>query len=141
MRWEPLDLFTVPAPAASKARLPSTRAKPTPRNTLEARPTSDKDRGNDARVLHQIKAAGSLGITRNELHEATGLSIQTLSWSIARLFARGQAFRREDHSRHDGKRRFVSRTRCYVIYADLYRSLFAASDCPPFEERAALRSA
>jgi hypothetical protein len=131
-----LDLFDDPPPREEpkKKRLPAQR--PLAANTLESRPASDKDRGNDAAVLNEVKANGKLGITRNELHAKTGISIQTLSWSLGRLLKLGKIFRRLDTTVIGPKLRFVSRGRCYVVYADLYRSLFEReTDHPPYEER------
>lgn len=128
------DLFDDPPPPPAPKHLPAQRSLAA--NTLESRPASERDRNNDAQVLHWIKANGKLGITRNELHERTGISIQTLSWSLGRLLKTGKIFRRQDTTLVGPKLRFLSRARCYLVYADLYRDFFAASDHPPFEERA-----
>lgn len=132
MKYANADLFDEPPPPPPR-KLPAQR--PLSANTIESRPASDKDRGTDAQILHWIKANGIIGITRNELHERTGISIQTLSWSINRLLKSGQVFRRQDTSRTDGKRRWISRAKCYLLYAELYRSTFATSEHPPFDDR------
>ena len=135
MRWETIDHYSQPAePPRPAASLPAARP-PRAANTIESRPASERDRSTDAQVLHQVKAAGIAGRTRNELHQMTGISIQTLSWSLGRMLKDGRLFRRIDPAHHDGKLRFVSRDRCYVVYSDLYRDSMATSDAPPFEER------
>jgi DNA-binding transcriptional ArsR family regulator len=132
VRYANGDLFDQPAPAPPpRQKLPAQRVSA---NALEARPASDKDRTHDGQVLHYIKANGLVGITRNELHQRTGISIQTLSWSLGRLLKSGQIFRRQDTARRDGRIRFLSRDRCYLVWADLYRPTFASTDHPPFDE-------
>jgi hypothetical protein len=132
MRYANGDLFDAPAPPPPR-NLPAHR--PLAANTRESRPASDKDRTHDAQVLHHVKANGNLGITRNELHEKTGISIQTLSWCIGRLLGHRKIFRRAAPTPTGKTQRFVSRKKCYVVYAELYRSTFEFTDCPPYQER------
>lgn len=127
------DLFADPPPPPATKHLPAQR--PLAANTIESRPASDKDRTRDGQILHQVKANGSLGITRNELHDKTGISIQTLSWSLQRLLQSGRIYRRLDTSVAGPKLRFISRGKCYVVYAELYRPVHEGSDHPPFQER------
>lgn len=139
MRWATGDLFeaaSTPPPSRPAKKLPGQRLHPklSP-NARSARPASDKERGVDGVVYQHVLGNGALGVTRNELHFKTGFSIQTLCYSIDRLFKSGRIFRRQDTTADVGRLRFISRARCYLLYADNYRDYFARNTPhPPYDE-------
>ncbi len=51
-----------------------------------------KAEGMDARVLAALEAAGVHGLTRNELHEATKIKLQTVCGCVDRLMKASRAF-------------------------------------------------
>lgn len=126
------DMFGAPVRTLVAAPRPTPAPKPRAsrmaRTSLEAGSAKSKESKvtDEQRCLHDIKAAGTFGRTRNELSARLGIPIQSVCWAVAGLLApeSGPPEVCEPILEHEPKPRHLTRERSKVLVAVLYRAKY-----------------